>query len=210
MRKKLVLLCLAVILVSAAVVGGTYAGFQTETGQKGVAQITTKSLSIEINEKKQEVRVKENASPGDTIAFSRNIVNNAEEGYDLYTRVTIYKRWNRDGLESNKIHLYLGEKELITENSEAFGTSDWILWYEDDEQVVLYYRKPLVPGETTTEAMTALKIDADVNNAYAGAEVILEFEADAVQKTAAEEAIVAEWGVYPEIDANGYLVSISE
>lgn len=210
MKKKLILLGLAVVLAGAATVGGTLAGFNTEADRKGVAQITTKSLSIEIQEERQEVRLEEKARPGDTLTFSRNIVNSEEEGYDLYTRVTIYKRWDRDGLEADKIHLYLGEKELISENDEAIREAGWILWYQDGEQVVLYHRMPLAPGEATGEVLSALTIDADVDNAYAGAEVILEFDVDAVQKIAAQDAIVAEWGVYPEFDENGYLVSISE
>ncbi len=210
MKKKLILLCLAAVLVAAATVGGTLAGFNTEAQQKGVAQITTKSLSIEIQEEKQEVRLEKTAKPGDTVSFSRNIINSEEEGYDLYTRVTIYKRWNRDGLEADKIHLYLGEKELIAENAEAIREAGWILWYQDEEQTVLYYRLPLAPGEASAEVLSALAIDENTDNAYAGAEVLLEFEVDAVQKIAAQDAIVAEWGVYPEFDENGCLVSISE
>ena len=210
MKRKLILLCLAAILGSAVVIGGTLAAFRTETGQRGIAQITTKSLSIEIQEEEQKVRLGEHVQPGDTIILSRNIVNDAEEGYALYTRVTINKGWNREGLDSGKIHLYMGDAELITENSGDLAESDWLLWYQDAEQVVLYYRKPLEPWETTSEVLTAVKLDTDADNAYAGANMMLDFDVDAVQKIAAEDAIVSEWGVYPQIDENGYLVSVAE
>ena len=210
MKRKLILLCLAAILGSAVVIGGTLAAFRTETGQRGIAQITTKSLSIEIQEEEQKVRLGEHVQPGDTIILSRNIVNDAEEGYALYTRVTINKSWNRDGLDSGKIHLYMGDTELITENSGDLAESDWLLWYQDAEQVVLYYRKPLEPWETTSEVLTAVKLDTDADNAYAGANMMLDFDVDAVQKIAAGDAIVSEWGVYPQIDENGYLVSVTE
>lgn len=208
--KKLLLLCLTLASVSTAMIGGTLAGFSTQTEQEGVTQITTKSLSIGIKEEKQEIYIEGNAKPGDTIYLPRNIINSEENGYDCYTRVTIYKRWNRDGLDSGKIHLYLGDSELTVENKEEIGSSNWILWHQDEEQVVMYYRKPLATKEASSEVLSALLIDADIDNSYADAQMILEFEVDAVQKIAAKDAMVAEWGVYPTFDANGYLVSISE
>lgn len=213
MKKKLILMCVAGILAGSAIIGGTLAGFNTEMKQQGVAQITTKSMSIGIREnngESQKAELETAVAPGTEIPVARSIVNDAPEGYDLYTRVTIYKRWNRDGLDGRKIHLYLGDTELTMENSEAVSDTDWILWYADDEQAVMYYRKPLSENQATSEVLSSLKIAGDVNNAYAGAEVILEFDVDAVQKIAAQDAIVSEWGVYPVIDEDGSIVSISE
>ncbi len=212
MKKKVMLMCIAGILACTAVIGGTLAGFHTEARQQGVAQITTKSLSIELQEKvsAEEAASAENAGPGDEIALVRNIVNDAEDGYELYTRVTIYKSWNRDDLDSSKLRLYRDGVELVTENAEAVNDSDWILWYADDEQVVMYYRKPLAVGECTSDILSSVQIDVDINNQYVNSKFAVEFEVDAVQKIAADQAIISEWGVYPVFDENGNITSISE
>lgn len=215
MKKKVILLCVAALLVGTSVIGGTLAGFSTEAKQSGVSEITTNNFSIEIKEVQgqpagsEEAQLTENgAAPGGSMTFSRYIENTAE--YDLYARVTIYKRWDKDGLDGNYIKLYQGDKELSKDNAAAFDDTNWIIWYQDAEQVVLYYRKPLTKGETTEEALTSLTIDKAINNDYADAQVTLEFEVDAVQKIAAEAAMASEWGVYPTFDEAGNIVSISE
>ena len=214
MKKRVMLLCLAVLLVGTAVIGGTLAGFHTETGQQATAQITTKSLSIKLLDTTIEeqdtpladslvtLKDENGVMPGDVIAVSRCIENDAD--YDLYTRATIYKRWNRNELDASKIQLVPGSEE------------EWILWYEDDEQAILYCRRPLHgigengATDVTGELISAVQISSDIDNSYANADIILEFEIDAVQKLGADAAIPAEWGVYPTFDEDGYIVKIAE
>ena len=207
-------MCLAAMLVGTAVIGGTFAGFNTETEQQATAQITTKSLSINLIDTTMEdmdipladsietIGDDERLMPGDSVAMSRSIVNDAD--YDLYTRATIYKRWDNSELDASKIQLTLGSEE------------DWIIWHQDAEQVILYYRNPLrgmrADGavDMTSEMISAVTVGADINNDYADASIIIEFEVDAVQQLAADAAIPAEWGVYPTFDEEGRIVSISE
>lgn len=214
MKKRMMLLGLAVLLVGTVVIGGTFAGFNTETTQQATAQITTKSLSIKLLDTTIEERDtplagslvtlkdEDGVMPGDVLPVSRCIENDAD--YDLYTRATIYKRWNQENLDASKIQLVLGSEE------------EWIVWHEDAEQVILYCRRPLhgitESGATdvTGELLSAVQISSDIDNSYAGADIILEFEIDAVQKLAADAAIPAEWGVYPTFDEDGYIVKIAE
>ncbi len=214
MKKRMIILCLAALLVGTAVIGGTFAGFNTETEQQAMAQITTKSLSIKLLDttiEEDEVPLasevvtlanKDALMPGDTLAVSRSIANDAD--YDLYTRATIYKRWDDDSLDASKIQLILGSEE------------DWIVWYQDDEQIIMYYRQPLSgvgengTTDVTSEMISAVQVGTDIDNAYANADIILEFEIDAVQKLAADAAIPAEWGVYPTFDEEGRIVKVAE
>ncbi|MBQ8821093.1 MAG: hypothetical protein IJZ82_00445 [Lachnospiraceae bacterium] len=214
MKKRMMILCLAVLLVGTTVIGGTFAGFNTETEQQATAQITTKSLSVNLIDTTIEdmqtplagsietIGEEDAIMPGDVIPVSRSIQNDAE--YDLYTRATIYKRWDKDALDASKIQLVLGNEE------------DWIVWHQDDEQVILYYRNPLKgisengATDVTSEMISAVSVSGDIDNQYTGANIILEFEVDAVQMLAADAAIPAEWGVYPTFDEEGRLKSVSE
>ena len=206
-------MCIAGVLAATAIVGGTLAAFNTETRQAGVSQITTKSLGININQDGKTIVEQEETKefvPGGFVSMPRNIVNDTADGYELYTRVTIYKSWDNDELDSSKINLYLNGTELIMANKAIIDQSDWILWYQDDEQVIMYYRLPVAAGRTTSEVLSGLTIDKTINNDYADATVDIEFAVDAVQAIAVNSAMVAEWGVYPTIDANGTIESISE
>lgn len=214
MKKRMIILCLAALLVGTAVIGGTFAGFNTETEQQATAQITTKSLSISLLDTTIEdmttplaadietIGDEDALMPGDVIPVSRSIQNDAD--YDLYTRATIYKRWDKDALDASKINLVLGKEE------------DWIVWYQDDEQVILYYRSPLKgiaengATDVTSEMISAVSVSSDIGNDYTNAKIILEFEVDAVQMLAADAAIPAEWGVYPTFDEEGRIVEVAE
>lgn len=214
MKKKMIILCLAALLVGTAVIGGTFAGFNTEIEQQAKAQITTKSLSINLLDTTIEdedtplagtiatIGGEDAIMPGDTVPISRCIENDAD--YDLYARATIYKRWDNSELDASKINLVLGSEE------------DWIVWHQDSEQVIMYYRNPLSAmrengaTDVTSEMISAVSVSGDIDNSYTNANIILEFEVDAVQQLAADAAIPAEWGVYPTFDEEGRLVSISE
>lgn len=213
MKKKLMLMCVAGVLVMTAIIGGTLAGFNTSTENRGVSNITVKALGIEMlgtgnGNTAQAGGVK--AKPGGEMELVKNIQNNVEGGYTLYTRVTIDKKWSDDTLDASKIHLYVGSGENRTELTAGITVNDWIVWYADEEQVVMYYTRPLEPGETSTNLLETLSFDADMDNAYAGKEALISFSADAVQTIAAEDSIPSEWGVYPVFDEAGNITAIEE
>ena len=216
MKKKMSLLCLAAVLVMTAAIGGTFAGFNTKTDEQATARITTKSFSIKINDTTlidEDVPLGNTIDtvgdkdvvvmPGAKIPFSKTIENDAD--YDLYARVTIYKYWDNRDLDSSKIGLVLNESD-----------ANWMKWYEDDEQVILYYARPLKAkaADGTTDSsqpmLTGVEVSKDIDNKYVDANIMLEFEVDAVQCLAAEDAMISEWGVYPEFDGDGNIISIAE
>lgn len=212
MKRKLILMCAAGTLVMATMIGGTLADFNTSTGNKGISNITVKELGIGMKSKTASEQIGQNGSddiavvPGGEVEVSHSIVNDVPEGYELYTRVTIDKKWKSDALDSSKIHLYAQDTELVA----GATVNGWIVWYADEEQVVMYYTKPLKAGEETANLIDTVKFDADMGNAYVGAKIELDFSADAVQRIAAEDSIPSEWGVYPEIEADGTIRAINE
>lgn len=223
MKKKILLMGTAAVLTMAAIIGTTLAGFNTETKLPGVTEITTKALSIDVvgtnvgNGVSQEAAAEVALAPGGNVMTPYYVVNNVEGGYDLYTRVTIYKYWEDNGreLEADKISLFVGNEENPTELKTPEGQAvkldnDWILWYSDEEQVILYYTKPLAPGETTSNVLDFIGTDVSMDNRYTDASVQLAVNVDAVQKAAVMDAMPAEWGVYPQLDADGTIVAIEE
>ncbi len=209
MKKKAILMGLALALAATAAIGTTLAGYNTETDRAGVADISVRNLSIQILD--ESVPTSDSAQidfrvPGDMVELERQVINNEANGYELYTRVTINKSWaKRSDLDSNMIHLLLdvsetGEPdyiELAQENADALLARGWILWYQDDEQVILFYQDPLAVGESTGAVLSAVLIDEEIDNEYADQNIEIAFRTDAVQKVAVNAAMPSEWGVYP-------------
>ena len=75
----------------------------------------------------------------------------------------------------------------------------------------MYYRLPLDTNEYTDDALSHLTIgDVSMTNEYASYQVEIDVEADGIQKYAAKQAILAEWGLDVEIDDQGILQSVEE
>ena len=88
----------------------------------------------------------------------------------------------------------------------------WLVQYADEEQIVLYYTKPLqASGESTsTNFMDGISFDEELGNQYADKELALEYVVTAVQANNSEAAMAAEWGMFPVFDANGVLTGVYE
>lgn len=213
MKKKIILIAAAAVLAATAVIGGTLAGYNTETPGAGSVEITTKDLGISIVDETAPAAAGLDVDacvPGETVEITpMRVTNDVEEGYDLYTRVTIYKSWDDSALDGSRIRLYQGDTAL---NDLQTGDvlDGWIFWYQDDEQMIFYYQNPISSGEGTSALLTAVQPDASIDNAYTDREIHLDFVIDAVQVTAAEAAMPSEWGVHPTIDENGVITSITE
>ncbi len=209
MKKKLALMGIAGILVLTAIVGGSLAAInaQSDTGE---SIISTKALGIGIYEDGAEpektVVTAEKIMPGDTVEKPMCVKNDVDNGYDLYVRVIINKSWgNYDGSVFDK------DFEADTSAISIYRESgDWINAYEDEEQLVLYYTKPLAAGESSSNFMDALVISESLGNRYAGMAAQLEVEADAVQKFAGEDAVSSAWGVEITLDSDGNITSVTE
>lgn len=215
MKKKLILMCVAGALAMTAIIGGTLAGFNTSTESKGVTNITVKALGIEMMGTNVEDANTEEVSgvkgtPGGDMTLQQSVQNNVSEGYTLYTRVTIDKKWDNTSLDASKIRLYVGSGENKVELLAGTVINDWIVWYSDAEQVIMYYTKPLAAGMTSTDFINSVSFEADMDNTYADANASITFSADAVQEIAAADAMPSEWGVYPTFGENGAITSIEE
>lgn len=140
---------------------------------------------------------------------------------DSYVRVIVYRSW-KDGSAGEKDRTL--SPELI---GLGLNTDDWILDQgasasEDQfrERLVLYYRKPLPPGEVTTPFIKELWLDSSIYEAvdqkaedgtyttsfrYDTYCFDLEAEAQVVQAFDGEGAVGSAWGVSVSIAEDGTL-----
>lgn len=224
MKKKLILMGVAAALVTATLIGGSLAYFQA-TGQRVKQQINTKNLGIQFNEVGKDGSGKDiyTQIPNGTV-YVKEILPGAEiqkevcitntQNTDLYTRITISKYWGSfKGSEFIKDGNKIAEKIKIPAVQDKDNSGDkarWILQKEDNEQMVLYYTKPLAPGENSKIFMDLIQISQDLQNDYADLGIELKMQADAVQILAGQDAIMSEWGVLATIDDQGYITKIEE
>ena len=86
-------------------------------------------------------------------------------------------------------------------------------WEADEEtatreRMILYYREPLKPGETTEPLTKSISLNGDILRLGLGEESLeaeLRAEADAVQARQGEKAVRSAWGVEVEISPGGTL-----
>ena len=212
---------IAAVLTMTAVIGGTLAGFNTQAGKKGVANISVDAVGIALNES-TPVSVPEIA-PGERVDMGRFVTNT--ENYPMYIRVTIDRKWiptdacpEVEALDPKYIELFgmgtgglfnLMEKAVEIQAGETIN--GWIVLNADAEQIVMIYNAPVAPNGVTGEFLDAVGLNGPgVTSDYAGASYTIDITADAVQSTAADKSMVAEWGLYPTIDGDGFITSITE
>lgn len=136
-----------------------------------------------------------------------------------YVRVTVSRSWVKDdGTKDTAL-----APELIRMNmDDGKAHNGWIVDSGASgsgtpgayrEQMVLYYTKPLEPGESTQSFNETIGIDYRIlqeltkenGGSYEDRSIKLEAEVDAVQAHNAKEAIKSAWGVDADIDADGIL-----
>lgn len=206
-RKKYVALALAVMIVMIAAVGVTLAYTQF-SGTPVNTQISTQSLSISLNsaEAPQTKSVSyESLVPGAQLNQNFTITNSANTA--LYARATINKSWGTQGSASYSKD-FTADGSLITVNADHLN--GWIMAYEDSEQMVLYYSKPLAAGESTTSIFSGISLAHSADNQYADKNVELSVTADAVQSFDAATAMRSAWGVTAAFAPDGTLTGVTE
>lgn len=218
MKKRLGLMAVVAIL-GVVLLGGTMAAYQA--GTTAHAKESTSKLGIQLiqegdgkpgeeeqySDARQEILY--TGMPGDLVNKTLKAKNTGRK--DLYVRITISKAWLYQNGEKN-LDADSREIEIITNDKD-----NWIVQEGDEygEVIYYYYRKPLSPGEETMNVMDQFSILRkgliSTGNEYTNLASQITFEADAIQKTAAEKAILAEWGIIAEIDdENGNIVSVQE
>ena len=216
MKKKIILMSVAAILALTAVIGGTMAAFNGSS-EDGKAMVTTKQLNASftqtINEEitplgeNGKAKIREVANvPGQVVEMPVGIVNDVNDGYDLYAKVTINKAWyNGEEKEYN-----LDPSKIIVNTVDP---SNWIIQMNNDqEQMVFIYKLPIKANEiTASNFMDSISISSDIGNSYANHEIVLDMTIDAVQTANAKEgAVLSAWGIELEFGDNGEIVKILE
>lgn len=220
MKKKMILMGAAALLIAGAFAGGSLAYFQAD-GREVRQQINTPELGITLVDGNGSPAPKtflfSNMMPGGSVSFVRdkqgkgkeNELNVKNDGdVTLYTRITITKAWGDEGAEGF-------EKDYETDPTliELTPGDDWYVMSQSEESaenLYLYYKHPLEAGKTTPSVLKSLHIPPELKNEFTGRMIQMKVEADAVQYSSAEDAILTEWGVYPVFDADGNIVEIEE
>ena len=217
MKKKVLLMGLAAVMVMGAVVGGSLAAGQASAENPVTAPLAAATLNIEWTGGKSDpvtLEVTDKAlMPADEIEVKDGYKVDNTGNVDAYIRVTVTKYW-ADGkgkttdLAAENIELGLNSEDWLQAESLFEGNSN--------ETEVYYYKYPVPAGQSTSELLETIGIPADLTNDYADKTVKLEAVADGVQFAGADAAdlnasgILASWGVVAELDANGNLVSVTE
>ena len=132
----------------------------------------------------------------------------------LYTRITIKKSWGEYSEKQDFEKDFDSDASLI----DIRVSDDWLMIKSDDqgdrEEIILYCRQPVLPGDTTNPFMNSIELSDKIGNEYAGKDIELQVTADGVQylgsRETDEDAMLSEWGVYPVIDEKGWIARIEE
>ena len=208
-KDRVVKICLAVMFIAAVAVGGSIAFFRTEKDAN--SPISSTNLGIEIMEGPQALQegelVLDKVSPGDEIRRPLYVENVKDSS--SYIRVTLTKFWQDENGEK------LPEKDAKEIIVNVFDDENWIIDDQSDKEngevVYLYYRLPIASQEITTNFLDSIQISETgktLDNSYAGLSAVVDVEVDAIQQYAAQEAILAEWGL--DVEFNGDSIQVVE
>lgn len=227
MKRNYMIAGAGAILVAVALIGGTLAANNAQTSQAAHAQISVNDLDGGINADSQNpVYVKGSgvyATPGGDYEIRRFAVNaGGDLDYDAFFKAVIYKSWtdgageyidiaaSEDVKEDRPYILVDGEKAFLDELEMNDVLNGWLVGYVDDEEIELFYTKRVPVGEASTDFINGVAFTEHMDNAFAQASYQLDFEVTAVQADDDAEAIASTLGVYPAMDENGNIVSVSE
>ena len=198
MKRKVMLVAVAVILCSLVIAGGTLA-FTTISG-RNTNRVSTGQIAITLSEVYEK---QEGLAPNPNKLIEKEVwVESGAQSGEAYVRIQAEKAWNNtDGraLSTDNIVLHI-DKE-----------NGWYLagYY--------YYRAPLAPGEKTALLMdgfyfmplTEVGYEGTLtDNDYKGLEAGISVKAEAVQ--AANNAVEAVWGVVYDAETREFVPTASD
>ena len=222
------LMGIAGLFVVSTVIGGTLAALNEATDEGATAEISVKTIEVEAaGTAKHSEKITNAALPGGVYENTMNVYNSASDGYDLYAKVEIYKYWDEAddtldpavvtiGTENVSYEYVDGSVVGAQKNTYGFEiVNDWLVQYVDDEQIILYYTKPLSSDINSAQHESAnfmdlIRFDASIGNEYTNQTLNLEYVITAVQANNGEDAMASEWGMFPVFDSNGTLVGVFE
>jgi hypothetical protein len=232
MKKKYMLMGAAAVVVVSTVIGGTLAALNTNTENgAGAAEtgISLKNIGVAFADAGDEGSEITDHMPGGTWTNTQSsVINSVENGYTIYAKVVIDRYWSReeDGIEEyldlaseNMAKAYIGETypgadtqllSLAETQEEQYIVNDWLVGYADDEQIVMYYTKPLAEGEQSSDFLSGIYFVPEMDNRYTDTTYHVDITVTAVQADNGSDAIAAELGVFPSFDEQGNMIAVSE
>lgn len=212
MKKKIGLMSIAIGLLVVSIIGGSIAYFRADTDAKN--QITAGNLGVELrleDEENLENIINNGLEvsgglPGDVYDYPLYAYNDGD--FDSYIRITLTKYWEDQN----------GKKKFDADASKillGLNKNDWIVDESDhnSEVVYCYYRKPVSANGSTSHVVDHIQIANLTNqdqNLYSTLQVKVDVEVDAIQKVAAQDAMLAEWGLDVSFDNTGMIQEIVE
>ncbi|MCR5641198.1 MAG: hypothetical protein K6G04_07600 [Lachnospiraceae bacterium] len=223
MKRKYMIAGAGAILVAVTLIGGTMAANNAQTSEAAQADISVNGLAggIEVTSTDPVFEAESGvaATPGGDYEIVRSVKNaGGELDYDAYFKAVIYKSW-LDGEES---YMDTTETEDVQEDRPHVAdtyydeveagdiVNGWLVGYVDEEEIVLYYTKPLGVGEQSTNFVEGISFAENLGNAYMDATYSFGIEVTAVQANNGADAMASTLGIYPVMDENGVIVSVSE
>lgn len=213
MKKKVGLLTFASGLLVASIIGGSLAYFRADEDARNSISAGNLGVDLVVGETDDSMFFEHDgflvtgALPGDVFKYPIQAYNSGD--FDSYVRITLTKFWEDQNGEKN-FDADASLIELVNLDSE-----NWIIDNSDEnnEVVYCYYKYPLASKETSDNVLDQIKIGnigSKDQNLYSNLQVNVDVEVDAIQKAAAKDAILAEWGLEVSFDENGTLVSVEE
>ena len=212
--KKIILMCVAGILLITTVVGGSIASFTANTdGSNASTVISTKNVSVKLNTDSLPIDGEYNNQnfilPGEIIKLDFPYSVTVLDGsYDAYIKVTVNKSWfdndKKVNLDADNIIFWYDD------HSEIKPSENWIISKVDSQQTVLYYTLPVSAGNVTEPFLSEFKLSHTLSNEYAGKQVKIDVEVDAVQIIAGVDAIKSAWGVVATINQDKVITKIAD
>lgn len=207
--KKKVLAVIGVLAVGAVLAGTAIASFQSDK-VKASQNLNMESLSISLGVDDETTIDGGFAFPGQQLSEAMNVQNTATS--DVYIRVVLQRYFT----DANKEKLFSTDEvekldnDLISIENEDAVSNGWIVVSEDNEEVVMYYAKPVAAGDYTSDFISGVGVKKEMGNEYQGLGVALNVKTEAIQKTVAEAAMMSEWGVMATFDEDGNIIAIDE
>ena len=210
MKRKVMLVALAVILCSLVVVSGTLA-YYTITG-RNENQVSMGNIAIQLNDEyTPQYNLVPNPNQNEDALISKKISVTNEGKGDAFVMIKVKKEWSTaipseddKPLATDNIVLNIDETywQKLTDSGNAQNG------YE-----CYYYRYPLKAGKTTQLLMdgfyfmplSEVGYQGDlVDNDYKGLTAHIDVQAFAVQAASAEGALAHEWGVIYDEQAHEF------
>ena len=210
-KKTIIVYCL--LLICIILLGSTYASRTIVPDQQGQVDITTRYLSVGLVGEpilfNSTIPISE-LMPGSSIPYSLQILNDTEDGYDLYGKVTINRFWVNSELNNTSIELYTLSGDNYVPIEQGMIINNWIVHHMDEQEVIMIYQHPLAHGEHSSTFIDRIQVSTNITNQYKQESFYIYIWVDAVQVIAADRSIPGMWGVIPTFDDTGRIINIED